>query len=298
MHHFRRVADDDQVGLVIHEQGLGTEHRLQQLLRLLRLRVGQVQGLDDLVLVFLLLRGGIGIDQDHVLGEHLAGKLVLPEHEFHRLLDGNVADEDAGLAVAAHILVEDEIDAGLAGEHLENHLGVRVAELQRYGDLFAPAQLWSDTGRPEGHVDFRLQFRRRGESRILGQNLADLDLGRVQVPGIEFLLCASQHGRMLAVGLDGGHPPARWLVAGFDGEYSLIGRLGVLDAPLRARPVARGHEQLHDSRAARLQVQPEGQVVGLILGSLLEFLQAFLEAAVVDVDHAFTMQLPAGAAHE
>ena len=109
------------------------------------------------------------------------------QHQVDGLLDRHVLHEDGGLAVALDVLVEDEIDAGLARQHLEDHLGLRVAELQRHRAVVAGAQLRRRVHRATGRFDLAAQRRGRREARILGQDAADPRVGQINVALLEIL---------------------------------------------------------------------------------------------------------------
>ena len=128
--HIRRVADDQQVELLVDEGVLGLEHGLDHVLRLLHVGVLEVKAADDQVLVFAHLGGGGRIHQHGVLVQHLAGKLVGVEQQGDRILDQHVLDRDADAYIRTHFLVKNEIQAAALGQRVKHLAQAHIAELQ------------------------------------------------------------------------------------------------------------------------------------------------------------------------
>ena len=130
-----RVAHHEQVQLLVDEEVTRLDELAHHVGGLLHVRVGEVEAAHHQVLVVPGLRRRVGIDQDGVVVEDLAVELVGHQHEADHFLDGGVAHEHGGLRLGLHVLVEDEVEAGLARDQLEHRAQRRIAELHGDGAL-------------------------------------------------------------------------------------------------------------------------------------------------------------------
>ena len=131
--HLGRVAHHHQVEALVDEDVAGLGHGAHQGLGLLGIGVGQEVALGDGVehVALLLLCGGE--DEHGVVVEQLVAELLGAQDDAQGLVHRDVAQEDGGLVVAAHVLVEDEVEVGRAGQGLEHALERGFAEFQRDG---------------------------------------------------------------------------------------------------------------------------------------------------------------------
>ena len=263
-HGIRRIADDDGAGALVDKQVLRAEHALEHALHVLRHRVGEIKGVDYLLFVVLLFGRRVRIDHHHVVRHDLPRQVVLVKHQLDRLLDRHVLDEDRRLAVTLDVVIEHEIDAGLPRQHLEHHLGRRVAELQRDFRIVASLQPRCDVVGPAGSVDLGGQFMRRLETGVLLQNVAQDGIGRIVILAVERLGRVGHHGAVTAVSLEALDAMLRALVVGLDGQHTAIAGGRFIKLPIGTQGICRGDQLLHRFAAPRREVQPKGQVARIL----------------------------------
>ncbi len=116
------VAHGQGVEAFVDEHVARLEHGLDHVQRGVGVDAGQVEGAHDQFLVVLGLLWRVGVDHQGVFVDDLLPQLVLLQQQCHGVLDAQLAHEDGGLHVRAHVLVEDEVDAGDLGQHLEDGL--------------------------------------------------------------------------------------------------------------------------------------------------------------------------------
>jgi hypothetical protein len=132
-HGFRCVLHDQEIGLLVDEHILALDHALHQIQRLFHIGVGEIEAAHHQFAVFLLLRRGVGVDENGIIVEHLALELVGQQDQFDHIIERGIAHEDVDLGVRAHVAVEYEIDSRSTRDDLEHGLETGVAELQRDG---------------------------------------------------------------------------------------------------------------------------------------------------------------------
>ncbi len=232
--------------------------------------VGEIESTDDLLLVVLLLGGDVGIDQHHVVGQDLPRQRVLVEHQVDRLLDRNVLHENGGLAVALHVLVENEIDAGLARQHLEHHLGGRVAQLQ--GDLVVVTGLEPRRHRdgPARGGDLGGQILCRTVTGALVQHGAQLRFRGVVILALEVLAGLRDNVTVTRVACQTRKAALRAVVIGIDGEDALVVLRRGIELVRRACGVGQRNQLLDRRLAARPQIEPVSHVVRVAVRRLAE----------------------------
>ena len=297
-HRLRRVADHHRVRALVHEQRLGREHRLQHVLDVLRRGVGQVERAHDLLLVVLLLGGDVGIDEHRVVGEDLTRQRILIEHQFDGVLDRHVLHEDAGLAVALHVLVENEVDARFPLQHLEHHLGRRIAQLQ--GDL-AVAVRFQVRRHRDRHARIADDHGERLGRHVAGVFIEDsqhLGLGRIVVPVLEILARRVQRSAVALVALDAIEPLARAAVDRVERQHAPVqcaGRVGLIGA---ARAVGFADEGLDRRLARGGVVHPETHVVRVAHDGLTEIRDPGFVVAAAHRREPLAMQVGGASGNE
>ena len=107
----RRVLDHQQVDLLVDEHVARLDQRADHVRRLLDVGVGEVEALHHQLLVLAQLLRRVGEHEHRVLVEDLLLELVGEQRHADRVLDGRVAQRDAGALVGARVAVEDEVDA-------------------------------------------------------------------------------------------------------------------------------------------------------------------------------------------
>ena len=143
--------------------------------------------------------------------------------------------------------------------------------------------------------DLGAQSRGRGIARILGEDTAQPGVGQIGVAVLEILFGQRKGLCVATVGLDSLERLAGATLCALDGQHALVaGRRGV-EISRGARFVAHRHQFLDGFGVAARDVQLVGQVVGIGDGGLLQLLQAYLVAAVVEVFNALLVQLGGGA---
>ncbi len=174
----RCVADDQRVGALVERDVFDLEHRLQHVLQILRISVGDLKGANFQFLVFLLLGRRRRIDEQRVGIENLFLELVLQENQVNRVIDRCIADKNRGLEIGAHIAIKNHVQAGRTRQRLEHHAYVGIAKLQghrllhdRGSSVLRPLGVLNPIGRI---LDLHHQLLRRRTRRIFEQDLAQL----------------------------------------------------------------------------------------------------------------------------
>ncbi len=133
-HPVGRVADGEGVEARNRGHASGAECHAQQIHGLLEVGVGEVERLDDLLLVLLALLGRVGKDEDDLLVHHAVQGLAGRREGREGLLEGDVpqVERDGGVGEAR---VEDEVDADGAAQRLVGVLEPRASEDEPEGLL-------------------------------------------------------------------------------------------------------------------------------------------------------------------
>ncbi len=289
-HGIGRVAHDDQVGPLVDEQRLRPEHRLQHRLGVLGRGVREIERADDLLLVILLFGRIVRVDEHHVGGEDLPRERVLIEHQVDGLLHRHILHEDRGLAVALDVLVEDEVDAGLALQDLEHHLGRCVAQLQSHLAVVAGLQSRRDRNRSASDIELRRKLLRRRVSRILVEDRAQLCLRRVIVLAIEVLACLGDHVPVMGVTLQPREAVLRPVIVGIEGEHTPVTLGGAVELVRRAGGIRERDQLLYRSLAPRFEIEPVAHVVRIAMRRLGEQCYPALVLPLVDCRETVAMQ--------
>ena len=275
-HRIRRVTENHRRGALVDEQSLGAQDRFQHGLDFLRLRVREVESPDHLLLVLLLLVGIVGVDHHHVGGEDLARQGTLIEHQIDSLLDCHVLDEYGGLAVALDVLVENEVDAGLARQHFEHHLGGRIAELQRHFAVVPCFQAWRDRRRPTRGGDLGGQILRGLEARILREDDPQLRFRRVVILAFEVLAGRGDRGALARVAIEHGEPAVSAVVGRVDHQHAPIGQTRGIELSCGPGAIRDGDQPLDRLFASCLQIQTIAYVARVAADRLAELRNADL----------------------
>ena len=179
-----RVAHHQQVDTFVDEDVACLEHRAQQVERLLRVGVAEVEGAHHQLLVLAQLLRRVRVDQHGVVGEDLLFELVVLDQQVERVLDPHVAHEDRGLEVGPDLAVHDEVDAGRTRQRFEHQLERGVAEFERDGFLQPRLQHRHRQRLLALLLAQRaVEFARAGVGRVLGQDCLDHQVGAGHVAG-------------------------------------------------------------------------------------------------------------------
>ena len=84
-------------------------------------------------LVLLHLGRVVGIDEQRVFIERLAGQLVGLKDQIHRVFNKYVLHQNGDSRVGPDVLVKNEVDAAGLGKRIEHHLDAGLAELKADG---------------------------------------------------------------------------------------------------------------------------------------------------------------------
>ncbi len=250
---FRVVAHDQQVELFIDHHVARFKNRLEGVGHHLGVGIGQVEGLDRHLLVFLLLGGRVRIDQHGVGVHHLLFELVGQQQEIDRRLHRAVAQQDRGALVGLDVLVEHEVQVGPARDHLEDLLQGRVAELDGDRLLVRFCQAGFGGGRRGFFGHFAQQLARRLVRRRLGQQGIEALLGQVVLAlGHVFAGDGQQLGVAL-VTLERAQPGAGALVGRVERQRAAPALLGQFRLAVGRLAFGFTHKTL-DGAVARLHV--------------------------------------------
>ncbi len=125
------------------ENVLGFQQRLDHRQHLLRIGIGEMKTPDLEILVILELGRRIGVNEHRVVADDFFLQLALQQNQLDRIFHRDILDENRGLEIRLHILVQQDIDAAGARQRLEHHLEIGIAELQghRLPELYLQAGL-------------------------------------------------------------------------------------------------------------------------------------------------------------
>ena len=155
----RRVAQHQQIDALVNENILDLEHGLEHGHGLFEIGVLNVEAAQQQVLIFLLFSRGRRVDHDGVFGNDLLFQLRRNQDQVDGVFDAHLLHKNGDAGVGAHILVEDEVDAGITRQCFEHGTQAGVAELQ--GDRAFLAGLEHGNRSAESHalaVDLAAQF--------------------------------------------------------------------------------------------------------------------------------------------
>ena len=281
--HIRRIANHQQVQLLVDEGILGLEHGLDHVLRLLDVGVLQVEGTDHQVLVFANLRRGGRVDHQRVVIEHLAGQLVRLEQQGDRVFDQHIAHRNADADIRSDFLVEDEIQAATLGQSIEDLAQAGLAKLQADRLCVARLQLGRRNDLAEAlGLDLASRFARLQHFGVFCQHLVE----QVQ----------RQLGLALAIGLDCPAdlctmPPgaSNRLKPGLGARIFRMHRQNPLEGLLRRGGsagcqvgIGTGQQLEHYLFTLLDQAGAQGVVAWIGACSLAHAIDAFLDAAILD----------------
>ena len=121
-HGVRRIFHDEQVQLLVGKNIPAFGHSLDQGLRLLHIGISQIKAAHHQFLILLGLGGCVRVDQKTVVVELAFFQLIGRQNQPQNIFQRAVANKERDLGITPDILVEDEIQAGRARQHLENRL--------------------------------------------------------------------------------------------------------------------------------------------------------------------------------
>ena len=127
--------------MIVDEQDLGVQHDLQQIHRLLRIGVREIEGLDHLFLKAPPFLERFGIDKDGVVAHNFFLQRMLGEHKVQSRFDRQILHKNARFGIALHIFIEHEIEAAGAREGLKDHVQRSLAEIQQGKSIVFQAKL-------------------------------------------------------------------------------------------------------------------------------------------------------------
>ena len=287
----RRVLDHQQVDLLVDENVARLDQGADHVRGLLDVGVGEVEALHHQLLVLAQLLRRVGEDEHGVLVEDLLLQLVGEQGHADRVLDGRVAQRDAGALVGAHVAVEDEVDAGGALQHLEHVAHRHLAQLDRDRLQDRGPQLHGDDHRlHQLVVDGALQATGVALLRVLGEHRTQHVLRLAVFPRLYQLLGRGHQGAVAPVGLDLRQPGGGAGIAGIVRLHAAVERFGALVLP--GLPQHLGLRQpLRDHQLAQPEIlAAHREVVGVLLRRLLQQRERLVAVAVVEararlVDH-------------
>ena len=125
-----RVADHERAAALVHRDLLDLQDALEHGLKVLHVRVHDLERAHLQILVLLLLGRCGRVDEQRVGVEGALFELVLQQDEIDRVLDRGILDEDGRLQVGTHVPIQDHVQAGRARQGLEHHAQVGIAKLQ------------------------------------------------------------------------------------------------------------------------------------------------------------------------
>ena len=228
----RRVLQHEQVDFLVDEDVARLDERADHVRGLLDVGVREIEALHHELLVLALLLRRVRVDEHRVLGEHLVLERIGEHRHADRLLDGGVAQRDAGALVGAHIAIEDEIDAGGALQHLEDVPQRHLAQIERdrLGDG-GPELHRGDRGLQQPLVDRALQPPRLAMLRVLGEHRPQDVLRLAGLARLHQLLGFGDERPMAPVGVDLRQARLRARVARIVRLHARIERLRLVVAP-------------------------------------------------------------------
>lgn len=275
------IAHHQQVQLLVHEHVPGLGQGLDHVEGGLGVGVGQEEALHHQVLVLPLLGGNVGIDQHGVLVEDLPVELACAQQHVHGIGDGRIPGIDRDPGIGAHVLVEHEVEPGLAGQGIEHVAQAGVPEFQGNGSLEPGVQLHRFRARRLAGKFLRLleQGAGRAIARFLGQNGAQFRAGGVEFPLLDQRLGFGQQGPVGLCRLHIGQAGLRPGIFRMQPQHFLVGDDGLVET-LRLHGRLRLGQELPQHAFLGAQIGGPGlHIAGFIVHLLFQRLEPLLHAA-------------------
>ena len=278
----RRVLHHQEVQLFVDEDVARLEDGANQVRGLPHVRVGDVEALDDEILVFAQLLRRVRVDERRGLVQDLLLELVGREDQLDDVLDLRVTHDDRGPQVGAHVLVEQEVEIRRARDHVEYGAQGHIFQLEGYGLGDRASQLKEgDSGLGRLLLDQPLQLACLALSRVLREHRSESVPGVAVSFGFHELVHLAEEGTVAHVHLHLRETLRRPRVGRIVLEHPAIKLVGRFE--LRSSPQGlRLHEPLCGGELAQAEIlRAVGVVLGILPRRLFERRERLVRAAFV-----------------